>query len=47
MPHCQAALEKAWSCGSTPTVASPLLGAGARGAPVGEAGVSSGQRKVG
>ncbi|CAL1167539.1 unnamed protein product [Cladocopium goreaui] len=33
----QAALEKAWSCGSAPTVTSPLLGAGARGAPVEEA----------
>eukprot|EP00435_Cladocopium_sp_Y103_P020133 s4210_g4.t3 len=32
-----AALEKAWSCGSAPTVTSPLLGAGARGAPVEEA----------
>ena len=36
---CQAALEKAWSCRRAPTVASPLLGAGARGAPVGEAGL--------
>eukprot|EP00434_Breviolum_minutum_P015548 symbB.v1.2.013691.t2/scaffold971.1/size148033/19 len=33
----EAALEKAWSCRRAPTVASPLLGAGARGAPVGEA----------